>query len=422
MKLEVHGYTVSKVEFGPATTYEAGTLAIDRAELTSLLAEDPRLTSVGVDITAPGSSTRISNVLDVLEPRVKPSTGSYFPGMLGPLGRAGQGVTNILRGINVLEIGSGLGFFGGLLDMSGPGAALTPFADAFNVCVTALPSPGVGRREYGQALKNAGLKASVYLASATFDLEPDVVEVFEPDGTSGGGAAAALPAVGYLLQLHSHAEVREPFVYGDNPRRYYPTILHPNEVIDGAIVCGAYDLSVSLKTLTYSFLNHPVILGMLRRHDRDLDFRGVVVAPEPVSLADKHRTAMMSAALLKDVLKVDGVVITKEGGGHTDVDLMENCEACESAGIKTVLVDNEWLTVDGSGESPLIAVSDRADAMVSVGNVEEIVELPPMERLIGGDDMISCPGDLRQTVSVQVWTVAGAISQVGSSYLTTVGR
>jgi glycine reductase len=131
---------------------------------------------------------------------------------------------------------------------------------------------------------------------------------------------------------------------------------------------------------------------------------------------------MMAAGLFKHALQVDGVIITKEGGGHTDVDLMENCEACEALGIKTVLIDNEWLGPDGSGNLPLLTLSPKADAIVSVGNVDAIFNLPPMDKVIGGTSMFDLGRNLQESLHILMRFIPSGISQVGFTYLTTEGR
>lgn len=420
MKLEMRYFGVSDVQFGPKTSYGGGCLVVDKEELIALLSEDRRLQCVDVELANPGEKTRVTNILDIVEPRINVERGDYFPGMHGAIRRAGIGTTNVLCGAAVFEIGSMQGLCGALVDMSGPGASLTPHSRTHNVCLLTEPSPGLPMVEYGHALKAAGLKASVYLARATLRAKPSGMEEFNLSLPRQG--LDNLPRVAYLMQLHSHGDSREPFVYGDNTRRYYPTVLHPNEIIDGAIVCGHYNISTAIKNSTYTILNHPVVLGLHRRHGLELNFTGVVISPEPTSLVEIRRTSMLAAGLLKHALQVDGVIITKEGGGHTDVDLMENCEACEALGIKTVIIDNEWLGPDGSGELPLIAISPRADVMVSVGNVDGMTDLPAMEKVVGGTFMHDLGGDLQQDLHIPIRFIPNAISQAGFTHLTTEAR
>lgn len=424
MRLEFQYYEVSHVTFGSSTKYDRGTLTIHKQELVDHIAADKRLASVDVEIVSPGSATRISNVLDAIEPRMKVDTGCYFPGMLDDIIRAGGGATNVLRGAAVLEIGSAAGIYGGVLDMTGPGAELSALSKMHNICVIVRPEAGLTVSEFAQALKKASMRASVYVAAATRGATPSSTETFALDLQSVGSTSPAhvLPRIAYLLHLNSVGDLRQPYIYGDNPPRWYPTILHPNEVIDGAIVCGHYNLSVATKNLTYAFLNNPVILELYRRHGTELDFRGVVIAPEPVSLSDMRRTAMVAAGLLKETLGADGVIMTKEAGGHTDVVLMESCEACEKLGVRTVLIDNEWLGPEGTDDIPLIAFSDVADAIVSVGNMEAMVDLPAFDQVVGGDSLPGFDIDLHEAVRIPIMSIPLAISQLGLTHLRTERR
>ncbi len=410
MRLDMELLDVKNVEFGAVTRFSDGLLIVNKDELIALLSSDDRIEISGIEIARPGERVRITNVLDAIEPRVKMDSLNYFPGMLGWLERAGSGTTRALPGACVLEIGAIEGFFGHLIDMGGEAARLSTYAGTNNICLLTKPTEGCTSLEYGLALKQAGLRASVYLAKSTVGVKPSETEVFDLDLTS---STSQLPRVAYLCQLHSHGDSREPFIYGDNTRRYYPTILHPNEVLDGAIVCGAYNISAAFKNHTFGYLNNPIIRGLYERHGKEVEFAGVVIAPEPTSMSEIERTSFMAASLVKNVLHADGVIITKEGGGHTDVDLMQNCEECESLGVATVLVDNEWLGPEGSGDLPLLAVSSKADAMVSVGNIDGMIDLPAMDRVFGGVTMSDFAGRLDESVRIPVRFIANAISQLG---------
>jgi glycine reductase len=418
MKLEIQNFEVRNIQFGDKTEYLKGVLFINKKELTDLISEDGRIKEIDIQVAHPGERVRITNILEISEPRIKDGNDDgYYPGIFGRLVKAGQGKTNVLKGSAVLEIGVMPGFYGGVVDMAGEGAPLTPYSKTHNICILTEPTPRIEMVEYGFALKQAGLKTSIYLAETTKGMTPDEVKVFDLNFPLE--RLKGLPKIGYLFLLHSHGDSREPFIYGDNSRHYYPTLLHPNEILDGAIVCGHYNISVAIKNTTFAILNHPVILDLYERHGEELNFRGVVIAPEPASLSEIRRTAMMSAGLLKDFLDVNGIIITKEGGGHTDVDLMEICEECERRGIRTVLIDNEWLGPDGTGELPLLASSQNADAMISVGNVDGMIDLPPMDKIMGGHTMLDFNGDLQRKINLPIRFIPNAISQLGLTYLTT---
>ena len=50
-------------------------------------------------------------------------------------------------------------------------------------------------------------------------------------------------------------ELDEPILYGDNVRSLLPTVLHPNEVLDGAVIAPYWAFGAE----TYSVQNHPVV-------------------------------------------------------------------------------------------------------------------------------------------------------------------
>ena len=69
-----------------------------------------------------------------------------------------------------------------------------------------------------------------------------------------------LPRIAYVYQIHALQQSvekppDEPIFYGDNVGQLLPTILHPNEILDGAIVRGYYCMGHQ----TYSIQNHPIV-------------------------------------------------------------------------------------------------------------------------------------------------------------------
>jgi len=72
-----------------------------------------------------------------------------------------------------------------------------------------------------------------------------------------------------------------------------PTVVHPNEILDGALI-------FALAALTFHAQNNPVIEELYRRHGHDLWFAGVVLTLAPVTFAEKERNALLAARLSKD--------------------------------------------------------------------------------------------------------------------------
>ena len=412
MRLELRWSEVDELVAGPVTRLAGRRLDVDLDALRGLLASDARLTGVRLDLVHPGERCRIGRIFDVIAPRAR-LDGEDFPGVLGGVARVGDGRTLALSGVAVVATDQQMEGVGTLavIDMAGPTAALSAFGATHNLVISAWPAEGTGRSEYLAAVRLAALKAGVHLARAVRDAEPDRVEVFAlPPSPRVPAELAHLPRVAYVFQIHSHQRptgLDEGVLYGDPIRRMLPTIVHPNEVLDGAVLRGFMGRSVT----TWATQNHPVIRALYAQHGRTLWFAGVVVTVAQATEPERLRSAFLTAGLVAHALGADGAVLTKIGGGAPHVDMAQAASQCEALGVKTtVLVED--MSTDGSAEGMLLFDLPGVDAMVNVGSSHEPITLPPMDRVVGADDLAPrLVGELRTTYGA----VAGAIEQVGAT-------
>jgi glycine reductase len=352
-------------------------------------------------------------VFDVFAPRAKLDGGADFPGVVGPLARAGSGRTVALDGVAVVGTDQHIPNPGALavIDMSGPAATLSAFARTHNVVISAWPAPGVGHSEYLAAVRLGALKIAVHLAGAARDAEPDATEEFELPPTARVPAVMAhLPRVAYVFQIHSHQRptgVDEGILYGDPVRRMMPTLVHPNEVLDGAVVRGFMGRNAT----TWAIQNHPMIRSLYAQHGRTLWFAGVVLTVAHATEPERVRSAFVAAGLVAHVLGADGAVLTKIGGGAPHVDMAQAAAQCEELGVKTALVVEDMST-DGSAEGMLLFNFPGMDALVNVGCGQEALVLPAVDRVLGADDLVPrLSAEMRATYG----TLCGAIEQVGAT-------
>lgn len=387
MKLELGKIKIKDVQFGDVTKVENGVLYVNAQEIEKLVLEDERLISAKVELARPGESIRIAPVKDVIEPRVKVSgNGGIFPGFISKVNEVGSGRTHALVGSNVVTCGRIVGFQEGIIDMSGPIAKYCPFSETNNVCVVIEPKEGLETHAYEAAGRMAGLKTAAYLGEAGRNVTPDEVVTYEtlplqeqvkqyPD----------LPKVGYIHMLQSQGLLHDTFYYGVDAKQFIPTIMYPTEMMDGAIVSGNC-VAPCDKVTTFHHLNNPVIEALYKRHGKDINFVGVILTNENVFLADKIRCSDM-VAKLAEYMGLDGVLITEEGYGNPDTDLMMNCKKVANKGIKVVLITDEFPGKDGKSLSLADAVVE-ADALVSCGNGNVIEHFPPMDKVIGTLDFV----------------------------------
>lgn len=416
MSLALRYFKVQKARFGERTLLLDGVLTINKDELQEILLEDPVIASIDMEIVQPGESVRIIHVMDAIEPRIKvEGTGGIFPGFTGQLDTVGEGITNVLQGIAVIQTGQRQGIQEGIIDMIGAGAELSNFSKLCNLVLVPKLIENAGAVEFDQTMRLAGLKVADYLAKVTLNNEHDYEEVFNLSVPDDQGQEK-LPRLVYVYHLQSQGLLRNTFVYGHEALNILPTLINPTEIFDGAIVSSNYIIACQ-KNPTYLHVNNPVVLELARRHGKDHYFAGVILANENSTLADKSRSAIYVAKLAK-IIGADGVIITQEGGGHSDTDLMMVCKECEKIGIKTVIIANEIAGPEGKLPS-LVDTVPEAVAIVSTGNNDESVNLDAVERVIGGKTIFGRTESANDALKTSLGIMYCATNQLGMSKLTT---
>ena len=424
MRLELGEILIKDVQFADVSKVEGGTLYVCAEDIVKLVLEDERLQSCTVDLAKPGEEVRITPVKDVIEPRVKvEGEGAIFPGVINKVTTVGTGRTHVLKGAAVVTCGKIVGFQEGIIDMTGPGAEYTPFSKLNNVCVVVEPVEGIKPHDYEAAARMAGLKVATMLGELGRALTPDVVNVYETKPLFEQAAEyPELPKVGYVYMLQTQGLLHDTYVYGVDAKKIVPTVLYPTEIMDGAILSGNC-VSACDKNTTYHHLNNPIIKHLYAEHGKTINFMGVIITNENVYLADKERSSNWTAKFTK-FLGLDGAIVSQEGFGNPDTDLIMNCKKIEAEGVKTVIVTDEYAGRDGSSQS-LADADPAADAVVTGGNANEVIELPPMKKIIGMlnyTDKIAggFDGSLRPDGSIvaEIQVITGATNELGFNKLT----
>jgi glycine reductase len=426
MRLELETLRVTDVQWGESTGFADGILTVNKVELAETLMKDSDLGDVTLELVRPGESVRIIPVKDVIQPRCKlEGPGEVFPGFIGDVETVGEGRTRVLEGMGVVTCGQVVGFQEGIIDMTGPGAEYTPFSANCNLVVVLETPEGMEKHHCEACYRLAGLKTAHYLAAATKEVPARETKTIDMGTvTKTSVEMAGLPRVGYLYMLQSQGLLHDTYVYGVDAKRILPTLLSPTEVMDGAIVSGNC-VSACDKNSTSAHQNNPVISSLLEKHGREIEFAGCIITNENVTLMDKKRSSSFAVKLAR-LLGLDGIVISEEGFGNPDADLIMNCTKAEKASIRTVLITDEFAGTDGASQS-LADAAPQADAVVTAGNANEIIVLPPMERIIGFVDaanIIAGGSDhsLRPdgSIEVELQAITGATSELGLTRLSAV--
>jgi glycine reductase len=412
MALTLERCVVRGLAAGPTDRLEQGQLQVDAQGLArEILTRDPRLVEVAVHFACPGEATRVLCCKDVIQPRLKVEGD-----------QAGEGVVRLLDNLAVVTCGPIVGFQEGIIDMSGPGATYTPFSALYLVVLKIEVTKGLPAHQHEMALREAGIHAARRIAALSEGCRVDSEEVLRWDEQPVG---PTLPRIAYVDLMLSQGLLHDTWVLGENAASGLPQIFDPRVLLDDAVISGNC-VSACDKNTTYHHQNNPVIRELLHGHGRRWNFVGVIATNCPTRLAEKERSAEVAVALTRG-LEADGAIISKEGFGNPDADLMMLIRGLTRAGIQSVAITDEFAGRDGGSQS-LADATPEAEALISTGNANQLVRLPPMattigplpdvERLAGG--YAGCLDD-DGSLEVELQAIMGATNELGFSRLSCRG-
>lgn len=423
MKLELGFIQIQNIQFSKECKVENGTLYVNADDVKSFVYQDDDVKEcvkdIHLDIAKPGESVRITPVKDVIEPRVKvEGPGGEFPGVISKVDTVGSGKTHVLRGMAVVTAGKIVGFQEGIIDMTGPGAQYTPFSKLLNLVIVCKPVEGTKQHEYEHAVRMVGLRSATFIGELGRNLTPDETKTFETYGVKEGiEKFPNLPRVGYVHMLQSQGLLHDTYVYGVDAKRSLTTIINPTETMDGAIISGNC-VSACDKNTTYHHQNNPVVADLFEQHGKTLNYVCNIITNENVYLADKQRSSDWTAKLCR-LLDLDGVIVSQEGFGNPDTDLIMNAKKIAQEGVKTTIITDEYAGQDGKSQS-LADADPLADAVVTGGNANELIVLPKMDKVIGTLDYVDKiagghEGSLRPdgTIEAELQVITGATNEMG---------
>jgi sarcosine reductase len=390
MRLELGTFPIREAVFGSQTVWHAGVLQINRNEVLALARQDPLITFVDIAIVRPGEAVRIINVTDTIEPRVKVQGGGVtYPGVSGrAVETVGRGRTHRLGGFAIVECVEGQRGKGSapfepddrgqiarrqdFIDLAGPGA-VRPYAKLVNLVVSLETEASIGQEARHVATHGASLRIMDRLAQTVARLDPPELEVFDTAVTD-----PSLPGIVFIPLLASHETYAGPdskigtAIYGVT-RLSAPWVLHPTEMMDGAISQG----------LSWQYVCNPLVLALARRHGQDLNFLAAIVHRSNWGGQAEMELAAYRDAQAAVLLGAQGAIITTNIRGRRFVDVVACVKACEAEGIQTVLMTEEEDTENGSA-TPLLINDPAIGAAVSLGTGGVPDKFPAVERVLGG--------------------------------------
>ena len=388
MELQIQNLHIKDVKFSDHDRFENGILTIHKdAAIRYLMDCDEHITDLDIVIARPGDDCRIVPVIETIEPRVRMDGRTLFPGVTDQVVPAGEGILKALKGCCVTVVGGTWGSFGdGVIDMGGEGARHTYWSKLINICLVGETDEDFERHEQqkcNHALRWAGHRFAEYLGRIAQRAVAEDTEIYTFDPIlKRPDSHRNLPNVALVLQPQSQMEAPgyNDLLYGWDMNKYLPTLISPTEVLDGALISGSF-MPSSSKWSTYEMQNFPTIKELFAEDGKTLNFVGVIMSMLNVSLEQKERAAVMVRGIARS-LGVDYAIVTEEGYGNPDTDYVRCQVILEDAGIPVVGISNECTGRDGFSQ-PLVALDEKMNALVSTGNVSQLIELPACKTVIG---------------------------------------
>lgn len=396
MELKLGNFHVKDVVFGEKTTYEKGLLTINKQEALNVVMQDERVLKCDIVIVKPGDMVRLIPVKAIMEARCKVGEErSTFPGYYGTeVKHVGEGVTHCLKDMSVMTVGKYGSFSSGVLDMGGPGAEYSHYSKLINVCLIMETSDELEEKEKNLTLMEneshhmASIALAEYLGKTVQNLEPDEYEEYNFDPIlKRSNELNELPKVVFVMITGSNGEAdfMNQKYYGWPTRNILPFIVSPTMILDGALCAEHYHVA-AMGQYNYDSINAPIVKRLCREHGKTINFVGVILSNDNTELIHKERSAQMVTEICQ-MLGVDGAAVWLAGYGNPYVDYIKTITTLKKAGIITVGITLECSGRDGRGQ-PYTVIDEEADLLVTTGNVSEVIELPPMEKIYGDIEAI----------------------------------
>ncbi len=422
MSLEVASFVVRDIQFSENERFEDGVLYVDREHVRDTCMAGGAFEDVDVQVVRPGDDVRIIHAMDAVEPRYNFGNGTAFPGFVGPQKTVGVGRTHRLSGMAIVSagdavVGEATYWREAILDMVGAGAEMTPLAATVNLLLVFTPrreyvdpqhpeavggassmvGSGLALR-YNRSVRKAQLTLAVQLAQMTAGATPASTEIF-----SLRPGEASLPRVVYLY-------AGPDSVYGRSAEGL-PTLIHPNEILDGAVVNTNSNSFAAARLTTFSNQNHAIVRELYRRHSHDFNFAGSIIYTATSDMVEHKEMLAEYVVKLVRLLGADAVCATSPTGGHPLVDHMLICQKLERLGIKMVSVMTEsYGTPEDLG---FVHSVPEAVAIVSAGRSSQAIRLSRRARLLGGEQFFDMEAAPQGDLNVMIRYLIGACTATG---------
>src|SRR5207247_1427775 len=220
-----------------------------------------------------------------------------------------------------------------LIDMSGPGA-VTVYSTLRYLVLVLETEPDLELTDWNDALRSAGHRVAGHLAGLLRDAEPVGRERFALDPVE-----IPLPRVVHVHTLNaSMVPGIGTGIYGFT-QHALPLLLHPNEILDGAI---AGDAVVGYPgKCTWLHVNNPVVTALYARHGQDIEWVGSIIARTRWGALREKQLSAYQTVKLAQMLRAQGALVTWNHGGNDLIEVLLTIPGLAKAALKTGFLNRE---------------------------------------------------------------------------------
>lgn len=414
------------VELGSRTRFANGRLILNPSEVAAVVEQDRRIRRARVHVVQPGDDVRLVHVLDVVQPiaRTNGKNPAVFPGILTPPGQVGRGPVLRVNGVKVTVLGvipivdSFFTQQEGILEMSDGSADLSPLSREPHVVLALAVDLDIEPVAAAEAYRNASLRTAKYIGDLAADhiSAGDIPKAVEPVPDSARDSGRPLRLM-HICEVSSFGPLFDTLIIGRSACNMLPTLVSPHALAGGAVVSADYHYA-GQRNYTCYYQTNPVENAVVGVPSGGSEFLGTVVLPVGIDDTKKHAGAAF-AAHLAELSGAEGAIITAVAGGNAHLDVMFAVRECERRGIPTVLSIVEMAGTTGA-DPGMVDTVPEANLMVSTGNREELILLPPRGTVLGGANLLDGPPeesggkDTTGELQVPLRTIVGSNNEMGA--------
>lgn len=342
-RLVIKAFHITEVEEGGENKVTAsGKMTIEKKILDEILPKYPQLSKLDVQIIRPGEHDCYTNtMMDIIPISTK------------VLGKIGDGITHTLTGVYVIltgvdengkqahEFGSSEGNLKEKLYLNRAG---TPGDDDYIVSFDVVLKPGMGQEREGVLAAHHACDEFIQIFREQMkkfrgDLCTERHEYHDVVRPGKKRVLIVKQVAGQGAMYDTSLFAKEPSGTEDGrsiiDMGNMPVIVTPNEYRDGIIrsmqVGGAImGIGPSTKETSLHHFRDPLLDVV--SSDEDLDLMGIIIVGTPDDNTDKLLVGTR-AAVWAEAMRADGVILSSDGWGNSDVDFANTAEQMEIRGI-----------------------------------------------------------------------------------------